>query len=295
MHRPPTDPPNSSERALAAAERALADAGLDARPAPGAEDPARLELTVSPGEVSAYCRALAGCGFAPAPDRGDAGAGRLMAFDRETGEWLELALRSPEGAALAPVPAPGRLRGVGAAVMGPDGAGKSTLIENLERELPLPVEGIYMGLYQGTETTTPRRSTIPGMALAANIARQQRRWLRGLRLRRAGSIVLFDRYTYDSLLPTGRPISRLGKLRRGLLGHAAPGPDLLIVLDAPAEVLFERKGEHDLELLDLHRRGLLALAERLPGSVVVDASHDAETVAREAIDAIWARYRAQAA
>jgi thymidylate kinase len=291
VHRPPTDPPNSSDRARATVERALADAGLDARPAPTGEGPARLELTVSPGEVSAYCTALAGCGFAPVPDRG--GAGSLMAFERETGEWRELTLRSPDGAPLAP--APGRLRGVGAAVMGPDGAGKSTLIESLERELPLPVEGIYMGLYQGTENTPPKRSPIPGMALAANIARQQRRWLRGLRLRRAGSIVLFDRYTYDSLLPTGRPISRLGKLRRGLLGHAAPGPDLLIVLDAPAEVLFERKGEHDLELLDLHRRGLLALAERLPGGVVVDASQDAETVARDAIDAIWSRYRAQAA
>jgi thymidylate kinase len=295
VHRPPADPPNSSDRALAAAERALADAGLAARPTPSSEGAARLELTAPPGEVPAYCKALAGCGFAPVPARGGAGPGSLMAFDRETGDWLELTLRSPEGAPLAPVPAPGRLRGVGAAVMGPDGAGKSTLIESLERELPLPVEGIYMGLYQGTENTAPKRSPVPGMALAANIARQQRRWLRGLRLRRAGSIVLFDRYTYDSLLPTGRPISRLGKLRRGLLGHAAPGPDLLIVLDAPAEVLFERKGEHDLELLDLHRRGLLALAERLPGGVVVDASQDAETVARDAIDAIWSRYRAQAA
>jgi hypothetical protein len=69
VHRPPTDPPNSSGRAQAAVERALAEAGLDARPVPSTEHPARLELTLPASDVSAYCKALAGGGFAPVPDR----------------------------------------------------------------------------------------------------------------------------------------------------------------------------------------------------------------------------------
>lgn len=179
--------------------------------------------------------------------------------------------------------------------MGPDGAGKSTLIANLERSFPLPVLSIYMGLYQGEETRAPGRVTLPGVALLTNIARQHLRWLRGLRHRLRGGLVVFDRYTYDALLPTGRPLSRLGRLRRGLLGHACPPPDLVIVLDAPAEVLFARKGEHDLELLDLHRRGLLELAGRLSHAVVVDASQDSDAVANAVTDAIRARHNRRAA
>ena len=191
-----------------------------------------------------------------------------------------------------PIP---RIRGFGVAIMGPDGAGKSTLIASLERSFPPPVHSIYMGLYQGEEGRPQQRPKVPGVALARNIARQQLRWLEGLRHRLRGALVVFDRYTYDSLLPTGRPISRLGRLRRGLLGHACPGPDLVVVLDAPAEVLFARKGEHDLELLDLHRRGLLELAERLPNGLVVDAGQDAEAVAADVIAAIRARQDRRAA
>ena len=187
-----------------------------------------------------------------------------------------------------------RVRGLGVAIMGPDGAGKSTLIANLERSFPLPVQSIYMGLYQGEESRTPGRATLPGVALLSNIARQQLRWLRGLAHRLRGGLVVFDRYTYDSLLPTGRPQSRLGRLRRGLLGHACPPPDLVIVLDAPAEVLFARKGEHDLELLDLHRRGLLELAGRLSDAVVIDASQGSDAVADAVTEAIWARHRRRA-
>ena len=63
-----------------------------------------------------------------------------------------------------------------------------------------------------------------------------------------------------------------------------------MILDAPAQVLFERKGEHDLELLDRHRRGLLELRDGLPQSVVIDATRDSETVLRDVSAAIWERY-----
>ena len=69
----------------------------------------------------------------------------------------------------------------------------------------------------------------------------------------------------------------------------------MIVLDAPAEVLFARKGEHDLELLDLHRRGLLELADRLSDAVVIDAAQDSDAVAAAVTEAIWSRHQQRAA
>lgn len=296
VHFPSTDSDSHRSAKLAEVERALVAGGLEPRfsHADDGSGPARseAELTIAAAEESRCRRLLAGCGFGPVPaGRGDV---HLCAFDRDRGGWIGLRLRI-EGRFPIPRARAWRTRGLGVAIMGPDGAGKSTLIANLERSFPLPVRSIYMGLYQGEESRKQSRFTVPGVALLSNLARQQLRWLQGLRHRLRGALVVFDRYTYDSLLPTGRPISRLGRLRRGLLGHACPGPDLVAVLDAPAEVLFARKGEHDLELLDLHRRGLLELAGRLSNAVVIDAGQDSEAVASDVVAAIWARHCRRAA
>lgn len=185
-------------------------------------------------------------------------------------------------------------RGLGVAIMGPDGAGKSTLISRVEASWPLPVETIYMGLYQDDHMASSPSVRIPGVALAGNVGRQMGRWCRGLVHRLRGRLVLFDRYTYDSLLTPAASLSRPGRLRRLMMARACPAPDLLVVLDAPAEVLFERKGEHDLELLERHRQGLLQLAGSFSQGVVIDATERPEEVERAVIEAIRARLRARA-
>jgi thymidylate kinase len=67
----------------------------------------------------------------------------------------------------------------------------------------------------------------------------------------------------------------------------------VILLDAPGEVLFERKGEHTAVWLEEQRQRYLALRERIPHLYVVDASQPAEQVKNEAIDLIWKHVAAQ--
>jgi thymidylate kinase len=115
-------------------------------------------------------------------------------------------------------------------------------------------------------------------------------WLRGAYHRRRGRLVLFDRYAYDAVLPTRFQYTRLGKARRWLLAHACPPPELVVLLDAPGDVLYQRKGEKSAALLEKQRLAYRALLARLPRTVIVDASRDAEQVRLEVIRLIWDEY-----
>jgi thymidylate kinase len=77
------------------------------------------------------------------------------------------------------------------------------------------------------------------------------------------------------------------RARRWLIAHACPAPDLVIVLDAPGDVLFARKGEHSAELLERQRQQYLALRNTLPQLVVVDATQEEDQLRRTALALIW--------
>ncbi len=62
---------------------------------------------------------------------------------------------------------------------------------------------------------------------------------------------------------------------------------MVIVLDAPAEVLLARKGEGTLELLDLRREDYLRLRhEARKGSAIVDATQSEDRVLDEVAEHI---------
>jgi thymidylate kinase len=173
-------------------------------------------------------------------------------------------------------------RGLTVAVLGPDGAGKTTAADGIARSFCLPALVIHMGPGQGPPVRLP-----PGLGLAARMTAQLTRWVRARVHRSRGRLVLFDRYAYDALLPARRPVGRFGRLRRWILGHGCPPPDLAVVLDAPGELLYARKGEHGAAALETERRAYLALAQRLDCSSVVDATRDAAQVHRDVTLAIW--------
>jgi len=107
-------------------------------------------------------------------------------------------------------------RGMTVALVGPDGAGKSSSAAALARSFPLAVRTVYM-----SPAMTPRRGPSPrGARLALRIGAQLWRWCRAQALRLRGRLVLFDRYAYDALLPARWPLGPLGRLRR-LPGAAA--------------------------------------------------------------------------
>jgi len=171
-------------------------------------------------------------------------------------------------------------RGVTVAILGPDGAGKSTLIETLRSGFPVQARGIYMGLYKR------RVRLLPGVGLIGRTMLQFARYLRGRYHRARGRVVLFDRYTFDALVQEHDAPGWKTKIHTGLLAHAAPPPDLTLVLDLPGESLHARKGERDPATLERMRRGYLAIAAR-PGVELLDASDPPDVVARNATALIW--------
>ena len=96
-----------------------------------------------------------------------------------------------------------------------------------------------------------------------------------------GTLALFDRHYYDLLVDTKR--YRYGGplwLAR-VVGRFIPHPHLVILLDAPPEVLYARKQEISYEEVTRQREAYLELVRSLPNGHVIDTSKPLdEAVAR---------------
>ena len=103
-------------------------------------------------------------------------------------------------------------------------------------------------------------------------------------------LVIFDRHTYDEMLPPSARQSLLKRWRRWLLTLGSPKPDLVIFLDAPGEMLYARKGEHTPDLLEQRRQDYLHLLSRLPHPVIIDAAQDAAQVRHQSMALIGKVY-----
>jgi glycosyltransferase involved in cell wall biosynthesis/thymidylate kinase len=177
--------------------------------------------------------------------------------------------------------------GLTVALVGPDGAGKSTLAERIENSLGLPVRRIYMGLWQRRSSRLP--NFVGVFEILFRPFRIWGRYLRAVGHRRLGRVVVFDRYPLDATLPPKGRLVRLKLIYFWFLAHCAPAPDLLVILDAPGELLFARKGEEDPVSLERDRRYFRALAERVKNSVIVDVSPPEADVFEQVDRAIWDR------
>ena len=182
-----------------------------------------------------------------------------------------------------------RARGVRAALLGPDGAGKSTLASGLENTVPLPMAQIYMGLTGGWLRRVDKLR-LPGVVRAGRMLVIWGRYLRGFALAASGKLVIFDRYIYDAEVPTPYELGPAARLARWIDGHVCPGPDVTILLDAPGEVMYRRKGEYDAETLEHWRQRFLGVRRRVPDIEVVDTTRPADVVLRDVTARIWRRY-----
>ncbi len=225
------------------------------------------------------------------------------------------------------------------ALIGPDGAGKTTVGRRLGNVLPLPVKYIYMGInrdssnhmlpttrliraikrFCGAKPDTagppdPNKAKVrpkglvkaawsslkAGLRLANQLSEEFFRQSLAWYYQRRGHIVLFDRHyfadyhAYDIASgPRERPLSR--RIHGFVLSRFMPKPDLVIYLDAPAEVLFARKGEGTIEALERRRQDYLQLQGLVKRFILVDAAQAEDDVTREVTKQIWDFYEARTA
>jgi thymidylate kinase len=188
------------------------------------------------------------------------------------------------------------------AFMGPDGCGKSTILNAVSREFaPAFREVRYyhmrprvIGRKPGNQgpVTDPHGQLPRGKAASVvKVMDLLGDYLLGylVRIRPAvmrTTLVLFDRCFYDLLVDSRR-------IRYGgppwLLKVAvslAPRPELVLLLDAPPEVLWTRKQEVPFDEVARQRTEYLNLARSLRATIVVNAAQPAQDVIHDALAAI---------
>lgn len=184
--------------------------------------------------------------------------------------------------------------GVFLAVLGPDGCGKSSVIDALVQELGNTFRGTRrfhfrpsLGRGDGPVVTDPYAA--PPRSPAGSVAKLAYYWadyvfgyLMRIRAGRQSELVVFDRYVHDIAADPiryryGGPMWAVHALER-----LVPGPDLCLVLDAPAEVLQARKQEVTLEQSRQQRDAYRRLAERVPEAHLLDASRPLDEVVEHA-------------
>jgi thymidylate kinase len=175
--------------------------------------------------------------------------------------------------------------GTSVAILGPDGAGKTTLAHALAESVPLPARQIYMGVWR--EYPWDRwLKWIPGARLTVRMTRLATRSLQCRYYRRRGRLVLLDRFTYDAALPSP-DLDWRGRITLAAVRLLSSDPDLVLVLDAPPEVMYARKGEQGVPVLARDRGCYLRLAAGNRAATVIDATLPPARVRTHAHRALW--------
>lgn len=214
------------------------------------------------------------------------------------------------------------------ALVGPDGAGKSTIAREVIRALPVPARHMYMGVnLESSERMLPTtrlvlalkrsrgggrpengsrrpaarsgtgrrvlREGYSALRLLAWLAEEWYRALVALGYNRRGYVVVFDRhflYDYYASHVIRQPGQSLSaRLHGEVLRRWYPRPDLVIYLDAPAELLYARKREHSIEALERRRHEYLALGKVARDFAIVDATQPLVDVVAEITGMVEAR------
>jgi thymidylate kinase len=179
--------------------------------------------------------------------------------------------------------------GLSVAVLGPDGAGKTTLALGLRDSLAIPTRYVYMGMWKEGRLEQ-LLSHVRGLNFLLMLIRLVARTIRLHYYRWRGCIVVLDRFNYDAVLVTKESTWRQ-RATAALVLRMSQSPDLIVVLDLPGEEAFARKGEEDAATLNEWRAAYRSLESGSAPLVVLDATKPIAEVHRLATEAIWATIR----
>ena len=201
-------------------------------------------------------------------------------------------------------------RGLNVVVLGPDGSGKSSVIEALRRDLGPAFIGSQRRTFppgllkrgSGTTNATPHAQRYRSFVNSS--VRAVCYWFvycavsHYSAIRRAlarATLVVHDRHLVDVLVDPRRYRYGGPSWLMRLIWRVVPKPDMIILLDAPAEVVQARKREVPEEET---RRQLVAYRKLVSGSRnghVVDAAGPLEEVVAAVQDVVLRRLAARAA
>ena len=159
--------------------------------------------------------------------------------------------------------------------LGPDGVGKSTVIETVQNRVADAFLSVkYQTFARSLLPNKPKESphSLPPRSKAASLLKVAW-WLNCYTLgyyrsihptRSRGGLAINHRYLIDAAVdPKRYRYSGPENLLWGIWAMA-PKPDLMVFLDAPADVIWARKKETSAEETVRQRDGYLALAAKLP-------------------------------
>ena len=181
------------------------------------------------------------------------------------------------------------------AVLGPDGAGKSTVLAGLQHRLePAARTTVVYHLFPviGTSRSSsivvdphsqPPRGLAAGIAkLAFLVLRYNLGWVRAVfwQVRRS-ALVYFDRYYQDILADPTRYRDSTPPWIVRAFARLIPQPDIFLVLDAPPAVIRSRKIEISEQESERQYLAYRALAASLPRGHLVDVDRPPSEIVAE--------------
>ena len=111
-------------------------------------------------------------------------------------------------------------------------------------------------------------------------------WFKINPLKRKNHLVIFDRYYYDYFADTIRYKYNLSQSLIRRFARLIPRPDIVFILDADTEVIWNRKKEVTLEEVARQRKAYASLLGMNLNGIRIDVNRSVEEIVTEVTDII---------